>query len=70
MTSLPQTISYTEASKRWGVDRAVIRREIGKGNIKAWLPGKRMLIDVKSGDAWYLGTSERAMKSASGVLKK
>ena len=70
MNQLPETISYKEASERWGVDRAVIQREIGKGNIKAYLPGKRMQICVESGDAWFLGSDERAMKSASGLLGK
>lgn len=65
--SLPETISYTEASNRWGVDRALIKREIGKGNIKAYRPGKRVHISIESGDAWFLKSSERAMKSARGL---
>ncbi len=62
--SLPETITYSEAAKRWGVDRAVIRREIGKGNIKAFMPGKRMQIDMNSGDSWFLKSCERAQKAA------
>lgn len=62
--SIPETISYDDAAKRWGVDRALIKREIGKGNIVAFRPGKRVHISVESGDKWFLESKSRAQESA------
>ena len=58
--NLPETISYKEAAKRWKVDRAVIRAAIKRGDIVAYLPGKRMAINVESGDEWFLNSAKRA----------
>jgi len=58
--SLPETITYQEAAIRWKADRAVIRAAIKRGDIIAYRPGKRMAINVESGDAWFLKSARRA----------
>lgn len=67
--ALPETIGFEAAMKRWGVSRSRIQAEIGKGNIKAFRPGKTFFISVESGDAWFMKSSERAMKSAARVAR-
>lgn len=65
---LPETIGFKEAMRRWGVSRPRIQAEIGKGNIKAYRPGKTFHIDIESGDAWFMKSAERAQKSAARGL--
>ena len=56
MSNLPDTIFMTEAMERWKCDRKAIDKGISDGLIIAFKPGKRKLIDVESGDKWFLAS--------------
>lgn len=57
---LPETITYPEAVKLYKCDRQSIRKAILKGDIIAYKPGKHVLIDLKTGNEWFLSTQQVA----------
>ena len=56
---IPETITYEEAAERYKCDKRSIRNAILSGKVEAYRPGKAVLIDVKSADAWFLSTKQK-----------
>ena len=59
MIMIPETITYEEAEERYRCDAHTIRRAIDAGKIEAYKPGKQVLIDRKSADAWFMSTKKQ-----------
>ena len=55
---IPETITYQEATERYKCDRQSIRKAILSGAVTAYKPGKAVLIEVKSGDEWFMSTRQ------------
>jgi excisionase family DNA binding protein len=57
--SIPETIILIEAAERYRCSGRTIMRAIEKGLIVAYKPGRHVLIDLKSADAWFHSTMQR-----------
>lgn len=57
---IPEIITYREAVERYKCDRQAIRKAILAGKIVSYKPGKTVLIDRKSGDAWFMSTQQKS----------
>lgn len=51
--AIPETIFMDEAMERYRCDRKAIDKAIEDGRIEAYKTGRRKLIDIKTGDAWF-----------------
>lgn len=56
---IPETITYEEAAERYKCDPRSLRRAVIAGKIEAYKPGLRILIDIKSADAWFMSTKRQ-----------
>lgn len=65
---LPETVTISEGAARWGVGHSTLRRAIKRGDLQVYRPGRRVLIDIVSGDLWWKESGSRvrgAVKSPS-----
>jgi excisionase family DNA binding protein len=54
--NFPSTITYAEAVERYKCDRQSIRRQVDSGRIRAFKPGKQVLLVLDDADAWFYST--------------
>lgn len=64
---IPETISYAEAEKRYSCHRKAIKKAIDCGQVVAYQPGKKYLIDVASADKWFLNSKVKPIGRPRGV---
>jgi excisionase family DNA binding protein len=57
--SIPETITYEEASERYRCSGRTIMRAIEKGLIVVYKSGRHVLVDIKSADAWFYSTMQK-----------
>lgn len=63
-------INLDEAAIRYHCSKKKMYREVKAGEIKAFKPGNKILIDKKSGDDWFNSTQIRPRKRAGRPRKK
>ncbi len=56
---LPETINLKEGSERWGCSERTLREAVLSGNIIAFNAGRRWMLDIESGDKWYMSKTVR-----------
>jgi len=52
----PAYITYTAAKQRYGVGRTMLQGLVHRGVVAAYRPGKKILLEVASLEAWFQGT--------------
>lgn len=55
---IPETYTYEEAQARFRCDRQPIRRAVLAGLIVSYKPGRTVLLDADSANAWFLSTQQ------------
>jgi plasmid maintenance system antidote protein VapI len=50
---LPETITIKDAATRWDCSEKTIRRAISEKSLLTYGRGKRLHIDIESGDEWW-----------------
>lgn len=68
--SLPETVTIPNGATRWGVSKDTLRRAIRIGALKAYKPGKEILIDVSEGDSWWRSSGAKLIKVGSRRRRK
>lgn len=63
----PINVTISGGKARWGVGRSTLYRDAGDGKIVMRKSGKRTLIDVASGDAYYGNLPVAKIKAPRGT---
>ena len=53
---MEKVIPIPEAAARYHCSQKTVRRAIQSGKLTAYKPGREILVDIESGDAWFKST--------------
>ena len=67
--TVPLYITYAVASTRYGIGRTRLQGLVHRGVIIAYRPGKRVLLEVASLEAWFATTQISARHQRGGRRK-
>ncbi|EKD33701.1 MAG: hypothetical protein ACD_75C02623G0007 [uncultured bacterium] len=70
LPELPPTLTIPEGAIRWGCSEGKLRIAISKGELKAIMPGKKILINLDEGDSWWRSSGEKLIKVGSRRKRK